>query len=66
MPGALRPLVPHHCWFRSAPLVCMNWGRPNLFVPVDVGNERALTNLVMEKVQSIDRVESTETHTVTD
>ena len=42
------------------------WGRPDIFALVEVKNERALTNLVMEKVQTIDGIESTDTHIVID
>ena len=42
------------------------WGRPDIFALVEVRNERALGNLVMEKVQSIVGIESTDTHIVID
>ncbi len=42
------------------------WGRPDIFALVEVRNERALSNLVIEKVQSIDGIESTDTHIVID
>jgi DNA-binding Lrp family transcriptional regulator len=57
--GALRGIdavqIAHACW-----------GRPDIFALVEVKNERALGNLVMEKVQTIDGIESTETHIVID
>jgi DNA-binding Lrp family transcriptional regulator len=40
------------------------WGRPDIFALVEVKNERALGSLVVEKVQSIDGIESTETHII--
>jgi len=40
------------------------WGRPDIFVLVDVKNERALNNLVMDKIQTIRGIESTDTHIV--
>lgn len=40
------------------------WGRPDIFALVEVRNERALGNLVLEKVQSIAGIESTDTHIV--
>ena len=42
------------------------WGRPDIFALVEVKNERALGNLVMEKVQPIIGIESTDTHIVID
>lgn len=42
------------------------WGRPDIIALVEVKNERALGNLVMEKVQSIEGIESTDTHIVID
>jgi DNA-binding Lrp family transcriptional regulator len=40
------------------------WGRPDIFALIEVRNERALGNLVMEKIQSIAGIESTDTHIV--
>jgi len=40
------------------------WGRPDIVALVEVKNERALSNLVIEKVQSIDGIESTDTRIV--
>jgi DNA-binding Lrp family transcriptional regulator len=40
------------------------WGRPDVFVFVDVGNEKALAETVLNKLQEIDGIESTETHIV--
>lgn len=40
------------------------WGRPDIIALVEVRNERALGNLVLEKVQVIDGIESTDTHIV--
>jgi DNA-binding Lrp family transcriptional regulator len=40
------------------------WGRPDIIALVDVKNERALSNLVMDKVQPIAGIESTDTHIV--
>jgi DNA-binding Lrp family transcriptional regulator len=40
------------------------WGRPDIFLLVDVKNERALSNLVIDKIQSIVGIESTDTHIV--
>lgn len=42
------------------------WGRPDIFALVEVKNERALGNLVMERVQSIEGIEFTDTHIVID
>jgi len=42
------------------------WGRPDIFALVEVRNERALEHLVIEKIQSIDGIESTDTHIVID
>jgi len=42
------------------------WGRPDIYALVEVRNERALRNLVIEKVQSIAGIESTDTHIVID
>lgn len=40
------------------------WGRPDIIALVDVKNERALSNLVIDKVQPIAGIESTDTHIV--
>jgi len=40
------------------------WGRPDIFALVDVKNERALSNLVIDKIQTIVGIESTDTHIV--
>lgn len=42
------------------------WGRPDIFALVEVKNERALSNLVIDKVQPIVGIESTDTHIVID
>ena len=42
------------------------WGRPDIFALVEVKNERALGNLVIDKIQSIDGIESTDTHIIID
>ncbi|MFI5092030.1 MAG: Lrp/AsnC ligand binding domain-containing protein [Candidatus Acidiferrales bacterium] len=39
-------------------------GRPDIFALVEVRNERALSNLMIEKVQFIDGIEFTDTHIV--
>ncbi len=41
-------------------------GRPDIIALVEVRNERALENLVWEKVQTITGIESTDTHVVID
>jgi len=40
------------------------WGRPDIFALVDVKDERALSNLVIDKIQTIVGIESTDTHIV--
>ena len=42
------------------------WGRPDIFLLVEVKNEKALSDLVIGKVQPIVGIESTETHIVFD
>ncbi len=42
------------------------WGRPDIFAFVEARNERALTNTVLEKIQTIEGIESTDTHIVID
>ncbi len=42
------------------------WGRPDIVALVEARNERALQNLVLEKVQTIEGIESTDTHIVID
>lgn len=42
------------------------WVRPDIIALVEVKNERALSNLVIENVQSIEGIESTDTHIVID
>ena len=42
------------------------WGRPDIFVLIEVKNEKALSDLVLGKVQPIVGIESTESHIVFD
>ncbi len=42
------------------------WGRPDIFALVEARNERAMTNTVLERIQSIEGIESTDTHIVID
>ncbi len=38
------------------------WGVPDVFAYVEVGGQRELDDLVMEKIQKMDGVERTDTH----
>ncbi len=40
------------------------WGRPDVFVIVDVSNQSVLSDTVLNKIQNIDGVESSDTHIV--
>ncbi len=40
------------------------WGRPDIFVVVDVPNQTALATTVLNQIQEITGVESTDTHIV--
>jgi DNA-binding Lrp family transcriptional regulator len=40
------------------------WGRPDIFVVVEASSERALSDTVLNKLQLIQGVESTDTHLV--
>lgn len=42
------------------------WGRPDIFALVEVKDEKALSNLIIGKVQPIVGIESTDTHIVID
>ncbi len=42
------------------------WGRPDIFVIVDVANQTALASTVLNQIQEIDGVESSDTHIVID
>jgi DNA-binding Lrp family transcriptional regulator len=42
------------------------WSLPDVFALVETHDERALANLVLEKIQPIDGIESTDTHIVID
>lgn len=42
------------------------WGRPDVFVIVDVPNQSVLSDTVLNKIQTIDGVESSDTHIVID
>ncbi len=42
------------------------WGVPDVFAYVEVGSERELDSLVMEKIQKMDGVERTDTHIALD
>ena len=40
------------------------WGRPDIFAVVEAANEKVLSDLVLNKLQLIPGVESTDTHLV--
>lgn len=40
------------------------WGRPDIFSFMEIPNEKALADTVLLKIQTIDGVESTDTHIV--
>ncbi len=40
------------------------WGRPDIFAYVEAENQKALSDLVFAKIQSLDGVESTDTRLV--
>ena len=42
------------------------WGRPDVFVVLDVPSEKALSETVLRKIQVIEGIESTDTHIVID
>ncbi len=42
------------------------WGRPDIFAFADVENEKALADAVLAKIQTVDGIESTDTHIVID
>ena len=42
------------------------WGRQGLFALVELRNERALSNLMIERVQAIDEIKFTDIHIVID
>ena len=42
------------------------WGRPDIFAIVDVANQTALATTVLNQIQEIDGVESSDTHIVID
>lgn len=40
------------------------WGRPDIFALVEAANEKALAESVLDNIQKVDGVESTDTHIV--
>jgi DNA-binding Lrp family transcriptional regulator len=42
------------------------WGVPDVIAYIEVGSERELDNLVMEKIQKMEGVERTDTHIALD
>lgn len=42
------------------------WGVPDVFAYVEVGSQRELDDLVMEKIQKLEGVERTDTHIALD
>jgi DNA-binding Lrp family transcriptional regulator len=38
------------------------WGSPDVFVVVEVADQKELNKLIMDKIQSVDGVGRTETH----
>lgn len=44
--------------------VAVCWGRPDIFAFVQAANDKVLADTVLEKIQAVDGVESTDTHIV--
>ncbi len=42
------------------------WGRPDIFVVLEVLSEGALSETVLKKIQAIEGIESSDTHIVID
>ncbi len=42
------------------------WGRPDIFVVLEVPNEKELSETVLKRIQAIEGVESSDTHLVID
>ncbi len=42
------------------------WGRPDIFAVVDVPTQSALGDIVLNRIQTIEGIESTDTHIVID
>ncbi len=40
------------------------WGRPDIFAVVEAASEEAFAETVLQKIQAIDGIESTDTHFV--
>lgn len=40
------------------------WGKPDIFTYVEVENEKALSDLVLTKIHSLEGIETTDTHLV--
>ncbi len=43
---------------------CTCWGRPDIFVLAEAKDEKALADAVLDRIQTVDGVESTDTHIV--
>ncbi len=42
------------------------WGRPDVFVVLEVPSEKTLSETVLQKIQTIEGIESSDTHIVID
>ncbi len=61
-PGKAREVVQKIAGLPGVKLCNACWGSPDVFAVVEVGEQKELNKLVMDKIQSIEGVGRTETH----
>ena len=64
MPGQTGTVVKALADIKEIKTIDPCWGKPDLFVIVEVSDQDALTNLVLAKIHAIEGVAQTDTHLV--
>jgi DNA-binding Lrp family transcriptional regulator len=62
--GASRKVVKALSKIRGVKAVHVCWGRPDIFAYVEVKDEKALSSLVLSRIQTTAGVQETDTHIV--
>ncbi len=63
-PGQTREVVKSLSMLKEAKTIDPCWGKPDIFLVVEVADQDALTSLVRTKIHAIPGVAQTETHLV--
>ncbi len=62
--GQTRDVVKSLSQFREVKTIDPCWGKPDIFIVVEVADQDALTSLVRTKIHAIPGVAQTETHLI--